>query len=375
MDTLFSDIDTFAGRMKKQKAIYTKVYRAAKESGQPVYRVISKELFDDVVSSFGPCLDPEKAPYDLRTLYDVGLHVKSGALIVSNKGATLYSLSPKTNSPYIVRHIGLSVYTPGIGLEFVNVGLVGNVYKGKAVLRSESACTPSFLFGSQRCNCAHQWDSVHELAAHFNPAHAPTANSGAMFESWVQTQGYEKDGKHHLNSTGVPFIMMHVDTQNGMGSGYTEGEFSFDLYTRSSLRHRGEYSAEQIHKTTMAGGFSAIGIVPDPRKEGNEIGYSVTPTVLDYLGVSHNLIFLSNNPYKIRQLEQNGYHVTRLKTVGAVNLAGAQEAEQRGTEFNHFDIDGRLISFHDEHERLKKEIVNIVKNNGTVTNSHTAYVS
>ena len=36
-----------------------------------------------------------------------------------------------------------------------------------------------------------------------------------------------------------------------------------------------EYSSEQIDKTTMLGGFEAIGLPPDPRKEENYLGKNI----------------------------------------------------------------------------------------------------
>ncbi len=224
------------------------------------------------------------------------------------------------------------------------------------MLRSESACTPSFLFGSQRCNCAHQWETIRELAAHFNTVAPPAIDSGRDFELWVQEQFEYSNNKHTARSGRQGLIVMHVDTQNGMGSGYSADEFSFDLFSRASLRHRGEYSAEQIHQTSMAGGFRAIGIEPDPRSANSECGYKITPIVLDWLGTSHELIFLSNNKAKIRQLEAAHYSVKRVKSLGTVNAAGAQEAEERGTEFGHMDIDPSFISFEEEMNRLIHEV-------------------
>jgi hypothetical protein len=119
----------------------------------------------------------------------------------------------------------------------------------------------------------------------------------------------------------------------------------------------------------MAGGFEAIGIQPDPRSDGDECGYKITPVVLDWLETSKNLIFLSNNKAKIRQLELSGYRVDRIKSLGKVNPAGAQEAEERGTEFHHLDIDQTAVTFEAEMERLTAEISGRV---GINTNGHTA---
>ena len=250
------------------------------------------------------------------------------------------------------------MYLPGLGVEFVNVGISGDIYSDKVVLRSESACTPSFLFGSQRCNCSHQWDSIRELAAYFNKVKAPKLENGREFEKWVQNQVKYKDGKHLFNPKlkGKGFILMHLDAQNGMGSGYTDNEFAFDLYSRASMRHRGEYSAEQIDNVSKWGGCEAIGINPDPRRENEHLGYKTTFLILDYLNASKDIIFLTNNPLKLQQLEKNGYKLTRVKTIGMVNLAGALEAEERGEDFHHLDIDGDCVSFRDDFERLKKEI-------------------
>ncbi|MBX9690808.1 MAG: hypothetical protein K2Z81_00380, partial [Cyanobacteria bacterium] len=244
------------------KELYAEVlrYATAERNGHRFVKLADKQLFNAVLENFGIVLPNEKAKHDLSTLYDVGLHLDTGALIITNKGATLFCHSPRTQTQFIARHIGCCVYLPGLGVEVANVGLVGEVYNGPVVLRSESACTPSFLFGSQRCNCAHQWETIRELAAHYNPANPPNIACGREFEQWVQKQFTTERGKYVATTPGQGIIMIHVDTQNGMGSGYSSEEFSFDLFSRASLRHRGEYSAEQIHQTTMAGGFHAIGI-------------------------------------------------------------------------------------------------------------------
>lgn len=361
--TLSHGMDSFIQRIQSQKELYEKILEKAKQSTSDdvIYRIADGDLLKEVLHTFGSALNQEDALHDLTSIYETGLHKGTGALIINNKGATLYSLSPKTYTPYLVRHIGLCVYMPGLGIEFVNVGLSGDVYDGKVVLRSESACTPSFIFGSQRCNCAHQWDSVQELAASFNKVETPDIQNGILFEKWVQSQLSYADGKHQFINPGQGFVMMHVDTQNGMGSGYTKDEFAFDLYTRASIRHRGEYTSEQVHSTSMAGGFEAIGIRPDPRRENKNIGYQITGVILDYLGVSKDLIFLSNNPLKIESLEKRGYSVERLAMFGEINPAGAQEAKERGIEFEHLEINGESISFKEDFDRIRKEIESYVK--------------
>ena len=357
-------MDKFCQRVEQMKRVYAKIAENARDDKSPdkVYRITDKKLLCEVLGAFA-ALDQKKAAANLTDIFEAGLHRETGALIISNKGATLFSLSPRTRTPYITRHIGMSVLVPGLGSEFVNVGLVGDTYTGRVVLRTESACTPSFVFGSQRCNCAHQWDSIRELAASFNRVEAPKLKSGHEFESWVQKQFEYNDGQHKPIQAGTGFLLMHIDTQNGMGSGFTPGEFVFDLFSRASIRHRGEYSSEQIAKTTMFGGFGAIGIPADPRKENNFAGYKVTFIVLDYLGTSRDIVFLTNNPLKMLQLENNGYKLKRIKTIGEVNLAGSQEAEQRSTEFHHHDISGKCVSFDAEFERIRSEISNLVGGN------------
>ena len=348
-------IGLFEKRLAKQKALYEKIALWADESDQlgRIVTISEPTLFYAALQTFGPAL-PKGLPASQK-LYDVAFDRALGSLIIANRGATLWCLSPKTETPYLCRHIGLALYIPGLGLETVNVGLVGDVYSKPIAVRSESACTPSFLFGSQRCNCCHQWDSFLELAAAFNPSATPTLTK-TKFEYWVQEQHEYKDGQHRFSEPGRGFVFLHLDSQNGMGSGVTSGEFSVDLFNRASLRHRGEYSAEQILRTSMAGGFRAIGLIPDPRSVDNNSGYQVTPLVLDYLGVNKNLIFLSNNKSKIKELTAQGYKVTRVKSIGAVNDAGALEAEERGTEFGHLDIDSSKVDFNDEFLRVKNEL-------------------
>lgn len=354
-------INNYINRIGRIKEIYSKIQKLSKNYKNQIFMIEDSKIFNEVIFDLGPVLDKDKAQGDLQKIYEIGYHKDSGALIISNKGATIYSLSEITETPHLIRHIGFYIYMPGLGIEFVNVGLVGNVYDGQVVFRTESACTPSFMFGSQRCNCHYQWKNIRELAAIFNKIKTPKITNGREFEIWVQSQSISKGHKHLFKENGkVGFILMHMDNQNGMGSGYTKDEFVFDLYERASIRHRGEYTSEQTYNETMAGGFEIIGLKPDPRGVDNNLGYKISAIILDYLGVSKDLIFLTNNPFKIKGLEEAGYRITRVKSIGAVNLAGSVEAEQRGTEFDHFDIDGGLISFKEDVNRIKKEIEEIV---------------
>lgn len=361
-DELINGIANYQNRINKIKEIYLEILDKEPNSSDMFWNINDKQLFNKIILNFVTGLDPQKASGNLMKLYVIALHKKTKSLIIANKGATLFSFTEKNETPHLLRHIGLCVYNPKIGMEYANVGIVGNIYKNKVVLRTESACTPSFLFGSQRCNCYYQWKNVRELAASFNKVKLPKIHKGDEFESWVQTMFTYEDGKHiYNNQSKQGFVMIHIDSQNGMGSGYTDGEFVFDLSERASMRHRGEYSAEQTYKTTMYGGFTCIGINGDPRKANDCAGYNITPIIMDFIKSSKNVIMLTNNPLKISAMENFGYKITRVKSIGAVGIAGSTEASQRGSEFNHLDISGELISFKEDYRRIKKEIKNLIQ--------------
>ncbi len=362
-ENLINGMNNYIERIKRSEEIYLEILEKIPTNyKEKIYKIQDRELFNKVISNFVTSLNQEKAEGDLMNIYDIAIHTKTKALIIANKGATLYSLTEKYETPHLVRHIGMCIYMPGIGVEYANAGIVGNIYDDKIVLRTESACTPSFLFGSQRCNCHYQWKNIRELSAYFNKIEAPNIQNGDDFEAWVQKQYKYENGKHiYQNNSKLGFIMLHIDSQNGMGSGYTKNEFVFDLSERASIRHRGEYTSEQTYKTTMYGGFTTIGINGDPRAENDNIGYKVTPVILDYLGANNKVIMLTNNPLKIKQMQNFGYEIIRVKSIGAVNVAGSTEATQRGTEFHHLDINGDLTSFKEDYERIKEEIKEIIK--------------
>lgn len=319
-------------------------------------RINDRNLIEQLLSIAGPELDRERASSDLTELYSIDYHKSSDSLVISSRGAVLYCHSPRSLTPYLVFHRGVAVYRPEIGCEMVNVGLVGDVYSGEVIVRSESACSPSFLYGSQRCNCFHQWECVSELAAKAGGVTAPDRTSGHRFERWVQDQVELIDGQVKFKDPADRgFVMLHLDSQNGMGSGYTSGDPAQDLYVRASMRHRGEYAAEQAHGASMAGAFRSLGLPPDPRKEDGGVGYQTPFIVLDSLGVSENLIFLSNNPLKWRHALAKPYEITPIRMIGEVNLAGAEEAESRHDQFGHDSI-GEIVSFDEEYERLSREL-------------------
>lgn len=311
--------------------------------------ITDSDLLAAVLANAGPHLAPNP---DLAKLYRAGYHHPTGSLIISNVGAILYCVSPRTDQPYLAIHLGLSVYRPGLGIEMANVALVGDVYDSPIVLRAESACSPSFLFGSQRCNCRHQWELATALAAHFNPAASPSITDGPAFERWVQSRAViDPLRPRHLDPSPLGFVLLHLDSQNGMGSGYTPSTFCPDLYSRASMRHRGEYSAEQVHHDSMSAAFTRLGLTPDPRGAEDGLGYQTSFIILDYLAVNKQINLLSNNPLKWTHPLAAPYRITPVPMFGEINPAGLEEATSRRDQFNHTDI-GELVSFDEELFRL-----------------------
>lgn len=358
----FTDEDPLPGiesahfRINQQAVLYAEILEYSKKSYDSVIDLSETPFFEMVIEHFGPCLPLSQVKVDLRKIFDVAFHVKSGALLIANKGVTIVSQSPITSVSYITRHIACSVYHPDLGVETVNVGLIGNVYKGDVILRAESACPPAFLFGSQRCNCSYQWATIRELAAYFNEITLPQGLTGEDFERWAEKQFYYQDRKHLPLQEGQGLILMHLDSQSGMGSGYSEGEFVLDLYNRALMRQLAENTTEQVYHTSIKEGYESIGVYPDARRQSKEVGYQIPAIVLEWLGVSRNLIVLSNNKFKLKQLQVHGFTVKRVKSLGKINAAGQREAKQRGEDFQHLDMDGEELSFDQEIQRLKEEL-------------------
>jgi GTP cyclohydrolase II len=341
-------------RLEEALSIYNEIESAYPESS--LVNLENSFFFERVIALFGPCLPAEKSTVDLRQIFDVAFHGKSRALIIANKGVTFASLTPFTSLSYITRHIACSLYHPNLGLETINIGISGNIYEEDVIVRAESACPPSFLFASQRCNCSYQWASVRELAAHFNPIDLPHDLSGDDLERWVEGQFTHQKGKHLPLRPGRGLIMMHLDSQAGMGAGYTENEFVLDLYNRASMRQLAENTAAQVYQTSIKKGYAALGLAADPRKECGKVGYQIPAIVLDWLGCNRQIILLSNNPSKLEQFEKMGFAVNRVKSLGKISAAGKREALQRGEDFQHLDMDGQELTFDEEIHRLKAEL-------------------
>ena len=319
--------------------------------------LIQGDLFHEILKLLPPHLDSQKAPFPLSTLYSCFFHKPTKGLVVVNKGASLLSKSFLSRRYMIVRHNGFVVYLPNQGIEIIDIGIAGNLQKSKCViLRPESACSPSFIFGSQRCNCYDQWALTQELAVEYNKIEKPNLSPIALENFLTSQMDIDANDKLISKSNGQAFIMAHFTSQNGMGSGVIENTFVSDLTANAFIRHRGEYSAEQIYKTSVAGGFDAIGISPDPRKLNDGLSFKIISVILDYLNVSKNIIALTNNIDKINAIKNSGYNVQRLQLIGRAGDGCEIEIDDRRNEFGHLIPENINISWEEELVRLKKEI-------------------
>ena len=316
------------------------------------------ELFREIIEHMPPRLKQAKAEVPLETIYDAGYHTKTGALFVCNKGAYLLAKTIRSEKYYASFHAGFSIYMPKHGIETVDVGIAGDINQGDfIVMRPESACSPSFIIGSQRCNCFDQWTLVRELAAYHNPIELPTDVSIEEFESYVAHYFTPNEMNVPVPKVrGLGFIFIHMASQNGMGSGANDGEYVSDMTATAYMRHRGEYTAEQVHSASLAGGFTAIGLMPDPRKLNDSAGYKIPGVVLDYFDVRKPIVTLTNNRDKVRVLEEQGFDVTRVQFVGRSDIACGVETKDRTEEFLHNIPLGFKTSLEEDLERVNGKI-------------------
>lgn len=314
-------------------------------------------MFDTVISQVPPYLKQEKAQVDLREIYEVGFHAATESVLVCNRGASLFTRSPLSGTPSCLFHMGFCIINLSHGCEMVNVGFAGCIESSRFVIcRSESACAPSFIFGSQRCNCAEQWMVARELAARLNH-YSSDQTDPSKFESDIA--GFftrEAGGMPIPRVPGQSVVMIHMDSQNGMGSGTNVGEYSHEMTTTAFMRHRGEYTAEQRFSTSMAGGFETIGLTPDPRQLNNKFGYMIPTIVLDYFGIEKPIISLTNNHLKCEALSKAGYRAQAWNLVGRSDMECRLETRDRNEEFGH-SIDPNLeLTPISEVERLLADI-------------------
>jgi hypothetical protein len=247
---------------------------------------------------------------------------------------------------------------PKHGIETVDVGISGDITQGDfIVLRPESACSPSFIVGSQRCNCFDQWTLVRELAAFHNPIKLPKKVTADEFESYIFN--YFKPNEKNIpipKVKGMGFMFIHMASQNGMGSGANDHEYVEDMTATAYMRHRGEYTAEQVHSASLAGGFTAIGLVPDPRKLNDFAGYKIPGVILDYYDVKKPIVTLTNNGDKVRVLKNQGFDIMRIQFVGRSDIACGVETKDRTEEFLHNIPLGFKTSLDEDLKRVNKQI-------------------
>jgi hypothetical protein len=307
-----------------------------------------------------PKLKQSNAEVPLESIYEAGYHTKTGAMFVCNKGAYLLARTIKSRKYYATAHIGFSVFIPKHGIETIDVGIVGDITKGEfIVFRPESACSPSFIIGSQRCNCFDQWTMVRELAAHHNPILFPKDADPEQLESYIYNY-FKPNGKNVPipNDNGLGFIFVHMASQNGMGSGANENEYMEDITATAYMRHRGEYTAEQVHSASLAGGFTAIGLTPDPRKLNKSMGYKIPSIILDYYDVNKPIVALTNNNEKVKALKECGFDITRIQFVGRSDTANGVETKGRTEEFLHKIPLGFKTTLNQDIKRVNKQIYN-----------------
>lgn len=367
---LVKNLDNFIQRIEKQKEIYCRIHERYDGVQDRIINLEDDSDCADIIANFGPYLPQNKAKIPLSELFVASYHPASGALIIANKGASLLSKAPISGKHFLIYQLGCLIFNPRSGQEIVNIGVVGNIHEGSVIVRGESACAPSFLFATESCNCCYQWKSALELASHLNPAKIPDITSGNISGTtsgkksgpsetleWVAKQfSFTNKGiRSHHNGQGL--VLIHLDSQSGMGAGFTADEFCYDLYSRALLRQLGENTLAQSHLTTIKEGCELLGLVPDARKMENGAGYQLVPIVLDFLLASRDIILLSNNKNKISALEEYGYRCRRIKTLGNISALGMLEAKQRKEDFNHLDIGDDLVSFEDESLRLLQEVM------------------
>lgn len=326
--------------------------------------LVKGKLFEKAILVLPPHLDSKNAPVPLSSIYTVFFHKQTRGLVVMSKGASLLTRSVLSGRYMVIRHIGFTVYLPNQGIEIIDVGVAGDLQGSKSVvLRPESACSPGFMFGSQRCNCYDQWTLSNELAFEFNAIEKPNLRPVELEDFLTSSMFIDVDENLVSKREGQAFIMAHFTSQNGMGSGVIENEFVSDLTANAFIRHRGEYSAEQIYKTSVAGGFETIGITPDPRKLNNGLSFKLMSAVLDYLKAPKKIIALTNNTDKISALKESGYDVKRIQLIARAGDGCEIEIDDRRNEFKHMIPENIITSWAEELPRIKDQIINITSEN------------
>ena len=111
---MLNGINNYIRRIEKCKEVYADVIDSMPKDNNKIYKITDKDMFEKVMVNFVTGLTQLTAQGDLMKIYDVAVHKDTLSLIIANKGATLYSLTEMSETPYILRHIGLCVYMPEI---------------------------------------------------------------------------------------------------------------------------------------------------------------------------------------------------------------------------------------------------------------------
>lgn len=124
-EILINGMNNYIERIRRCERVYLEVLdNIPANCNEKIYKITNRVLFNKIISNFVTALNQEKAEGDLMKIYDVAIHIDTKALIIANKGATLYSITEKFELPHLVRHIGMCIYMPGIGMEYANAGIV-----------------------------------------------------------------------------------------------------------------------------------------------------------------------------------------------------------------------------------------------------------
>lgn len=306
-------------------------------------------------------LMPPRLPFgddsvDLSQIYSVFFHSHTQALVVASRGASLFCRSRLSGRLFPTYHIGLSVFIPNHGIEIIEVGIVGNLeHSDFIVVRSESACSPSFIFGSQRCNCYDQWVLAQELACDYNQSLSVEGNAEQRELCLRSLYKFDENG-FHSSGNEQGFILIYLSSQDGMGSGVEDKKYSEEMTATASLRHRAEYAAEQLFNLSMASAFSAIGVPPDPRSLNGGTSYKISTIVLDYLKCKPRIALLTNNSLKSKEIAAAGYEVTNISLVGRNDVNCEIETESRQFEFQHDIPSAPSRNWSEELELLKSQL-------------------
>lgn len=296
-------------------------------------------------------INQEDSMVDLTKIYEGWYHKHTNATIIRNYGAKLIVTSPLSGRKSIIWHYGFCIDVVDYGLEVVNVGIYGDLANSsKVIVRTDSACPPSFLYGSLRCNCWDQWVTSRELAANYHHIALPSVETGKQLEEF--TINYKSD------SSLPAFILIYLDSQCGMGSGILPNKYNTLMAETAFMRHRGEYTAEQRFAVSMKESFKILGIEPDLRGYNNGLGYKIPGIILDCLGIEKNIILLTNNPLKKNALLSMGYLVRRHPIYGRYDVACELETRERVENFGHQIDYVSNINPIKEANRIKEEIEN-----------------